>query len=282
MKINYYNPEFDSGIIYSIDMVRLDLKGGLESGQVFFQKLMDNELCFGKGQYYQSFKLWQYRHLYKVDCGNSGIAMGFQLNDDKKKENFQGFVEFNPNKVAMTELYGWLMVQLPLYFTEISVKRWDLAIDIPYKRNLVSLRKDNRKYTLIESQDGKTEYLGTRSHDGFFKCYDKTKESGLDSDVTRLELTVDGLKPFECLNIPFVSVVSPRIADKELVPSDLALVKLISQQDDVEYWLRQVGRRKAEKIKPYLLGIDTAIKVSKKAYERLLEQLEVYQKSNIV
>ena len=67
-----------------------------------------------------------------------------------------------------------------------------MAIDIPVARSRLRLVKDQRKYTLMKySNENMTEYLGVRSSHGQVKLYNKALERGLESDLTRLEITVD-------------------------------------------------------------------------------------------
>ena len=67
-----------------------------------------------------------------------------------------------------------------------------MAIDIPIARSRLRLVKDQRKYMLMKySNENMTEYLGVRSSHGNVKLYNKALERGLESDLTRLEITVD-------------------------------------------------------------------------------------------
>lgn len=245
---------------------------------------MDKELEIGDIEYYQSFKAYTYRHLFVVPCGDSTISVGLQLNDEKRHDCHKGYIEFNPNKVANDSWFMEFMSMVRMSYEEVLVKRWDLAIDIPLPKKNCILLKDNRNYSLYQGVKGETEYLGRRSNGGFVKLYDKTVESKLDYDLTRLELTVEGLAPFEDLSLPVVKLVNSQLdikANVELKDTELALVELIRLQGNYDYWLRRIGRYMREKIKPYLLGVDTDLSVSKSAYMKLLNQLEVYQRIKV-
>lgn len=282
--LNYYKSIEENGVVYSVDMVRLEIKTNCSDGDEFCQWLMDKELEIGDVGYYQSFKAYTYRHLFVVPCGDSTISIGLQLNDDKRHDNHRGYVEFNPNKVAGDSWFDTIMTRIRMTYEEIIVKRWDFAVDVPYPKKNCILVKDNRNYTLYQGQKGETEYLGRRSHAGFVKLYDKTVESGLDYDLTRLEITVDGLSAFSDVPIPVVKVVSSQFdmaANVELKDTELALVELIRLQGDYDYWLRKLGRYMREKIKPYLLGVDTDLRISINAYGQLIKQLEVYQRIKV-
>lgn len=283
LEINYYNPIWQDGLTYSVDMVRLDVRADLQTGQAWFNLLSNREMDFGKVEYYQSFKIYQYRHLLTIeldDCSSS-VTMGFQLNSDKKNDSFKGFIEFNPNKIGCSKFYEWLLDQIKIQFKEVHIKRWDMAIDIPFPRDMVSIHKDNRRYERIESMDGFTEYLGRRSNDGYVKLYDKTKESQLEIPLTRLEITIEGLKPYELLNMPDVYIMCLDGNMDDLNDTERVLVELIRKDGDVDYWVRRLGRKLSQKIKPYLLGVDKAINVSNKTYNDILQQLVLYQHNYI-
>lgn len=100
-------------------------------------------------------------------------------------------VEFNPNKVLPCEFTNELLQLLLTNSYDLSLNEFDIAIDFPLKRDLFSMSTNNgRKYSLIcNSNQDKTEYSGTRHTNGFTKIYNKTLESKLDIDITRIEFT---------------------------------------------------------------------------------------------
>lgn len=273
-------------LMYSVDMVRLSLKTTVELAQDFMNRLSERDGEIVNVEYYQSYSEFKYRHLFTLkDIGSSSITIGLAPNDCKRVECIKGYIEFNPNKVAQDSKFQVIMRMIDSYFQEVQVKRWDWAIDIPVSREYVRMLKDQRLYTSIEGPKGNTVYLGRRSHDGFVKLYDKTKESDLDMPLTRLELTVEGLKPFSDINMPKVYITSPQLdlrAKFDLTGTDLVLVELLSCHEDLEMYLRKLGRKKSEKLKPYLLGEDTALKLDNNAYYKLLTQLKLYTKSQIL
>lgn len=284
--LNYFKEFREHSLIYSVDMIRLSLKFNCLSGQEFVTALSDREMDIGNFDYYQSFKLWQYRHLFTIKMGDSSTVIGLQKNEEKRIECIDGYMEFNPNKVASSKAFDILFAMVWEYADSITVKRWDLAIDIPCKRSDLTLSKDQRIYTYMESPKGITEYLGRRSHDGFVKLYDKTKESDLDYDLTRLELTIEGLKPFNDLNMPVVKKGVSQLelkARMELSKTDLVMYKLmlpLSENDKLKY-LREMGKTKSAKLKPYLFAVDTAYTITRDVYEKCIELLKLYIKNKV-
>ena len=259
--MNYYKEIQKNGLTYSVDMVRLRLKMSCLYSQKFLDALSNRENDIGIYDYYQSFKLWQYRHLFNIKMGTSSVTLGLQKNDDKRIESIDGYLEFNPNKVAACKEFDRLFWIVWEYTDSIELIRWDLAIDIPCKRSDLSLNKDQRIYTYMESPKGVTEYLGRRSHDGFVKLYDKTKESDLKCDLTRLELTIGGLKAFSGVNQNVVSKGVSQLdlkAQVELSKTDLVIYKLMLPLPDAEKikYLREMGKTKSAKLKPYLFAVD--------------------------
>lgn len=282
--LNYYKSIEENGVVYSVDMVRLEIKTNCSDGDDFCQWLMDKELEIGDIGYYQSFKAYTYRHLFVVPCGDSTVSIGLQLNDDKRHDSYKGYIEFNPNKVAADCWFNELITRVRMTYEEIIVKRWDFAVDIPVAKKNCMMLKDNRNYTLYQGQKGETEYLGRRSHGGFVKLYDKKVESNLDYDLTRLEVTIEGLADFQTVPFPGVKIVSEQLdisANVELKDTELALVELIRLQGNYDYWLRRLGRYMREKIKPYLLGVDTDLVISDNAYRQLIKHLELYQRIKV-
>ena len=78
-----------------------------------------------------------------------------------------------------------------------EVARWDLAVDVPFDRSNLHLKKDRRKYELHEhSYNDRTEYLGVRNSVGRVKVYNKTVESKLDYLLSRIEVTCGSLNVY--------------------------------------------------------------------------------------
>ena len=100
-------------------------------------------------------------------------------------------LEFNSNKVLPCEFTAELLQLLIVNSYDISLKEYDIAIDLPLNRKCFTMSTNNgRKYALIYNNDwDKTEYSGMRHTNGFTKIYNKTLESKLKSDLTRIEFT---------------------------------------------------------------------------------------------
>lgn len=185
------NPTFDetAGSVYSIDMVRLKVKVP-PSRYDQIAKILDTwAVPDMRPFFYASNRIGGYRGLWVFEFEESSVSCGMGLvQGTGKTEAGIGFVEFNPNKVGR---HGMALVRRLLGAgARLEVVRYDLAIDYAVKRDSVRIVKDGRKYG-CEISNGMTEYLGQRNKPGRVKVYDKTAESGLDADVTRVELTCD-------------------------------------------------------------------------------------------
>ena len=144
--------------------------------------------------YPTSTKSFNFRNLIKFDYDTeSSMTMGYGFNGTNAREDMRkGYLDFNPNKVGSFSQFWADYREIKSLCEDFVIDRIDIALDIPVKREYLILEKDNRKYELnMRSISNRTEYLGQRSHVGFVKLYNKTLESSLDYDLTRLEITCE-------------------------------------------------------------------------------------------
>ena len=228
--LSYFNPITLDGCIYSIDMVRLDLDF-MYMGNQDIVSLITKNLTLNY-EHYTSLSPHKYRDLLVVSCSNGNkFTLGVGFNALTGIERRKGFLEFNPNKCCGQLEFDNLFSYLKFYCTQMILKRWDLAIDIPYSRNRVKLHKDNRKYERHE-HGAVTEYLGCRNSEGYLKVYDKTKESNLSYNITRIELTIDGNPNYDYVKdlFPQIDIYKNQYNMDmllELSQNDLVLLKLL-------------------------------------------------------
>ena len=291
--LKYYKPIEENGVIHSIDMLRLKLTfwqgesvkvknpkwTPFDDSQEEYivkeyryasDKLLEDLQSikfYMQGidtDYWETRKEYKYRHLITVKTELSSITIGLGWNCSGKTDMSKGYVEFNPNKVCDTQQFILVMKHLRLACKHMILSRYDLAIDFPVKRVELGLIKDFRKYSYeMNSLEDKTEYLGQRNKIGRVKLYNKTIESNLDYDLTRLEVTVGSCDFAEIQAlIPSMTGLSECAAIDELTSTDKVLVELIRLQDDKEIYYKKLGRRKAEKLRPYILGENTTYDVN--------------------
>lgn len=310
---SYHKEIKKDGMTYSIDMVRLKFK--IKSPKMLeriMNTIRDKHLYTIDTpydyNYVERFKLFNYRHNFNIYMKNGeSFYVAFCMNN--KKENVcEGVIEFNPNKcfgqevtlynshldettggyiqtsVYQGDLLNYFLINLISNNAKrVEVVRFDLAVDVPYAKRQVRLIKDNRTYKMVApSQDTNThtEYLGKHQHSGFVKVYNKTIESNLDHDVTRIEITSEYGNNYDKFIAQFPEVyikgngtLSPYM---ELKNTDLVLYELLTASDNMEMYFKQLGRDKQKKLKPYLFGDqeDIRITVPKDVYSELMKYIK--------
>lgn len=276
----YWHKESDGICTYSVDMLRYDFTVS-ESNLNILIRWLESAIRVDVESFGLSTSPFKYRHLFRINYKYSSMVIGLGFNGITKEDAFKCFVELNPNKVFQSqEAFGDLS-----YLVDCSrrfkLKRFDLAIDIPVARDLVQLVKDQRKYGLtMRSASDKTEYLGTRNEGGFVKLYNKTVESKLDKDVTRLELTCDGhMKIDEIIScfprLLFLPVQNELLFDDKLSEKDRLLVDLLKLHPDMISRLDYRNRKKFEK---YVFSQENEYRVDVSCIRKLLPHIYAFTK----
>lgn len=255
-------------------MIRLRLEFFEDKVQEFVT-WFNNVSTYGDGidvKHWVSLKEFTYRDMFNViltDC-SFVFAVGFNGNADDK---YKGFIEFNPNKCMHNKLFRRILDELFSITFSRQVSRYDIAVDIPLPKYLVKLEKDGRSYQYIKGKRSESEYLGVRNKSGFVKLYDKTAESDLNYDLTRIEITADlGTVKFPCVKI---KRLQQNLLLDDLSSTERVLVQLLELADNKDVYLNQLNYRKRKKIKEYL-GEDT-LKFDKSACYEIRKQALQYQ-----
>lgn len=237
--------------IYSIDNLRICFN--LEDNYDNFLSILksydtDNDDLPYNVRYFQSHRIYSFEHLFTFSSNDKTLSftIGFS---EKGRHNFKfdGFIDFNPNKVCFWDTFLIVFQELHTFGTDFTLKRYDLAIDIPFQRDFVKLIKDRRSYHYLKDRSV-TEYLGKRSNHNFLKIYDKTVESKLDYDLTRIEITVD---PEETINFPDIQILKSvsNIDSSDLKDTDKVLFELLAVSEDPFFYINRLGRKQKEKFK---------------------------------
>lgn len=229
------------------------------------------------------------------------------MNGVKKETVLQGFLDFNPNKILGEIAYddGFMRISVSPFDQEeveyrglqsqigqllrtvlnelfpmvetIKIKRWDLAVDVPYGRDCVQLIKDNRKYSqFYKSAQDFTEYLGCMSAPGRVKVYNKQIEAGLDYPLTRIEVTLDSLDYIDCCRC-WPNVYTRSVLD---LGDNKVLIQLMCKEpvDSMDFYLRQLSPNTKRKYKALLL--DRPFEIEGPIFNKLRNQLLRYQEGN--
>lgn len=264
--LKYFNSINFNNNTYSCDMLRLSFIIPINLDNSFRNYLDYLSLDYNLHQnnfiylfnVYHSLKQCCYRNLVTIkNYTDASVTIGFGFNGFKKEDMIKCFIEFNPNKCLCDINFNWFKILFKWFLDNnitFELVRFDLAIDLPINRLLVALQKDNRVYQLyygnvqINSIADFTEYLGSRNKNGFVKIYNKTIESKLDYDCTRVEISLDNFNFDNFVNsLPKIYFLDNKICLDNLKQTDLAIFQLLMQQPQPYQYLSFFGRDKKEK-----------------------------------
>lgn len=271
--MEYFNPLRKDNQIYSCDMVRIAFCTNQGNADDIMQFINFECACRTDVFIYPTnTQFGKFKQLVKfVYDDNSSMTCGFGFNGAKREDMFRGFVELNPNKLCSFSQFWTDYNFFRNHFGYYEVPRVDIAVDLlGVKREDVFVRKDNRKYELkLYSAENKTEYLGVRNSVGRVKIYNKTKESGLDEIVTRIEITTEPNGSAFMKHIPQAynlgKAMQQSFSVTSLCSTDCVLLELlfnaiINNQDYGMSCFNRLGRDKKAKLKPFLLPDSSLIK----------------------
>lgn len=236
-------------------------------------------------KYWNSFRPGSFREQFTIRFqGGNSFWVGAVLNG-RKPEWGRVRVDFNPNKVAEHEVFQLLLSYLvsntrPMHRT---IRRYDLAVDIPVLRQDTFLVKDNRAY--IERRHGQewTQYLGAKSSTvGRVKLYNKQVEANLNHPLTRLEMTLDPATPYTEVIFPTVYYLDDLqlCFDETIKATDTERFILNSILQGCGT-LEQLGRRTREKVKVLMDRYVKYIKITERDYNKILGQLASYKNGKL-
>lgn len=250
----YIYEKTSDDFIYSIDNLRICFNLN-DNYEIFLNKLepyyVDCEDLDFKCKYYHSTKFYAFEHLFTFNSFDKSrsFTIGFSQKG-RHKFQYDGFIDFNPNKVGDWLFFNMFYDLFLQYASDLFLRRYDLAIDLPFKRLDVKLIKDRRSYHYLKDKSV-TEYLGKRSNHNYIKLYDKKVESKLDYDLTRVEITVD---PEHEIVFPEIKIKSFKdgLSLSDLPDTHRVLLQLLDTVEDPFYYINQLGRRMKNQFEEYL------------------------------
>lgn len=280
----YYYCVQDSNMnYYSCDMVRIHFEIYNDKDCINdFQNYINDYTRIGLTVYPINTHDFKYKNMITIEYVNGAkLKLGFCFNGYDSDDKYRGFVEFNPNKCYQNALCREDIKRLRDFCLYWDIVRWDLAVDIPISRENVSMAKDERRYEVImNSKSDKTESLGQRNKEGRVKLYNKTKESNLDYDLTRLEITLGNI---EDIDEKYYRTKEPEVfvfdSQKELDFSSLSqtqkvLVECITDSDNPLYYFSKLDKNMKTKLRPYVLRGDYQIKTDFKCVVKIMNFIE--------
>lgn len=292
----YFSPLFYPDYILSCDKLRFKIEFATSDQMDMCIKALS---VLPELNYYKSLKDYTFRHLIQFGQPGQSFAVGLDWNGVKQEDRLIGYIEFNPNKMLggiylqdgfvksdsvfdeakqefismrdeVTQLFLSVWRIVHNYSLELTLKRWDMAVDVSYNREDVQLIKDRRKYSqFFKSVEDFTEYLGCGSNAGRVKVYNKKLEAGLDYELTRIELTLDSL------DYSKMAAVWPDIYVRRNIPvdSNKVLLQLLQRCDssDLGYYLKRLDLKTRKKYIALLM--DTKLEVREVHFNQLCDMV---------
>ena len=251
MYLPYWIKAYDDlGNIYSCDMVRINIDFGHHID--LLHDYLNNTVKY-KIDRYTSIKPFHYRYMNTIHINDDSFMLAYGFNTEGRISQ-TGVIEFNPNKLLQHDNFIDIWQKIKYWSYSMEVKRYDLAIDLPLPRHLISMPKQGNKIYRLTQSDSLTETLGRHNNNGFTKVYDKTKESKLDYNCTRIEITLDiDNKAIE--EIPNIYIKDYQIAfreENELSQNDKVFLRLLEDIENPDFYLSQMTSRKRNKFKEFL------------------------------
>lgn len=287
--MNYWLNFKDKNLnVYSCDMLRVTFEMRRDCATSIGHHFT-NVLRSDIKEYPMNFTEFKFKHLFSISCGESSAIVGLCFNGANRDDALKGFFEFNPNKCMHS-----LQLQRDLSFilsrcSDYAVKRWDLAIDVPYNREYVHMTKDNRKYELSQTSFvNRTEYLGQRNAPGRVKVYNKTAESNLEYALTRVEITMGNLNSYLSDFEKYVPEIWIDGFQRELVDytglsnTQCVLCDLLRESPNPEYFLNRLDYRVRKKIEPYVIGSDARLDFDLNCVSAIVADIREYLNNLVV
>lgn len=245
--------EDENGNLYSCDMIRMNLNFGKDHLNNLHDYLEQRSYYQKYKKTYTNIKQYTYRYMHTISCENESFMLAYGFNGNNSIEP-RGVIEFNPNKLSSIPEFQRLYSMIIGYVHDITIVRYDLAIDLPLNRQYVSMPKQGNLIYKTTLSDSYTESLGRHNNNGFTKVYDKKKEAKLNKDITRIEITLNrDAKAIE--EIPRIYIKEYQIAlrlKNELSQNDSVFLQLLEDVEDPFFYMKKLTSRKRQKFLPYL------------------------------
>ncbi len=280
--LEYFKPiQTTEGFTLSVDKVAVDYMMNGPDALTALGRLLDNlPIRYAVNtRSWENFKIGSFRQNYTVTFQNgNSFWLGVALNSTKT-EWMRVRLEVNPNKCATHASLLAVLAFLngntrPMHTT---IKRYDLAVDIPVERDNAKLIKDGRVYS--ERRHGKewTEYLGAQaSHIGRVKLYNKQTEAALPYPLTRLEVTLSPSTCFEKIPWPQAYYIQRRqieIAELSITNTERYILSALLAGFGST---KELCRKEREKMDTLMALYVQPIQISKHDYQLLLSNLRAF------
>lgn len=229
------------------------------------QKVILNPFSVEPGVGYKMMtSITAYRHNFFIEDLNlfnckCSFWIGSAHNSRKSSDHVDFVIEYNPNKCVGSVLLDYVIDHIFKDNRHVEVKSLDIAIDIPVNILDISYSvKGNMNRRIFDNgSDDKTYYFRKGKSNGAIKIYNKKRESNLDYELTRYEITLTpniSIDKMFSYTVPRELFIPVMCTDNFQFPVNLNgtdKVLLLACMEHPEY-LKNLGRDKRKKIEQLL------------------------------
>lgn len=280
--VKYYNSIVDKdGYVHSIDNVVITwyLKCSVDLAIKKIRELKDE---YGSNNYWERLNCsacqkwaWYQNHIHVED--GIYLSLGKYNEYDRCEKKWYTFplmkLEVNPNKHYDKPIYQGIVKFVREWCASGCMNKHDYAIDVPFEPDRVKVYGSRKEPGLHKG----TRYWGQRNKHGYLKIYDKQKESGLESCLTRIEHTLYNNKPvsFENVYITKFEGVEADLSELDTVNESIVkmLLSLKRYGEDYEEYIKGYNYRRRKKIEPFLTGRSERLGYDENIHKQLLENI---------
>ena len=247
----------DDGYVHSVDMVIVDyyLKCNYSLATAKLLDGLSQIDGFESDKNASLDNLPNFKYMFYVDMiwfDGMVLYFGKYVSYDKVNKSWTKIdmmrLKVNPNKHMDSPALQVVLDFIREWCADGYLVRWDYAVEIADVM-VIGSRKEKGLYK-------GTRYYGQRHKHGYLKVYDKCKEQGLDSPLTRLEYTFEAGLPLSWDNIvirtPLTRVDTPILLSKTLRVYLSMLTEIKALGGDIEPYIEDMGYRTYTKIEPFL------------------------------
>lgn len=181
--------------------------------------------------------------------------------------------EVNPSKHGKKKVFKDVLDWIKKNCTSGELKRYDYAIDVPFKINDIVIYNSKKEPGLYKG----TIYRGQRNKHGFTKIYNKAKEQNIDTILTRIETTIEHGKPIFLENIMFVTAENNSDDKTNLSNLNRCILNLClalrEYHIDFESYISALNYRRRKVLEPYLYSNTSKLELDNNILNQLLEQI---------
>ena len=282
----YFSLKDSSGYVHSIDNLILTYYVENIGFKCINKMILDLQVIKDK---YPGINYWEklninpcrkysfYQHAIHLDDGIY-ILLGHYTDYDKDKKTANVFpmirLELNPNKHGNKPIMKDLMELINSTCYDCTLSRYDYAVDIPLTPDKINVFGSNKEKGLYKG----TRYYGQRNKNGFCRIYDKQKEQGLETPLTRVEHVFSTIKTTKNLSFEKIYIEDKKEELEVLSKTDAVIVDLCTTLKannlDFEEILNKLDRRKKKTIMSHLNGNGyRLLEFDKKIHDDLLDMV---------